>query len=194
MKKILAVILLMSMSLLILADDALDQIDLGRELYQKGKYSKAAAELNFAIKLIRQMQITGLEKLLPKDFQDYIGEQSNTENYDASLLGGGIGVEKTYRKEEYSTITIVINTESPLVASFGSMLSNPFYSAGANVTRIKTYKATVEYDDSNNSGEVKFMLDDGKTLVTFRGNDVPKEKVIEFAKSIDYTTIEDYLK
>jgi len=174
----------------LLADEVTEQISTANDLYSAGKYSKAAEELHFAIKLIREKQITAVAKIFPGNYTGFKGEETNTTNADAVMFGGAIEVTKNYYDANGNSLTLTVLAESPLIASFSSMLMF----SGQNVIKIKQYKAIIDYTQEGQYGEIQFILDDNKTLVKVACSNVAKDILMEFAKSVDYTKIEESLK
>ncbi len=192
MKKMTLIFILGIICATLAANDILEQIGTAQELYKSGKFSKAAEELNFAVKMIRGKQIKSISSQLPQNYKDFSGEDTQESSADALFMGGGIEITKNYYNQNESNLTISILAESPMVASFSALFSNPFMMASQQVEKIKHYKATVDF--SENSGEIKFMLDDNKTLITISGSGITKEQLTEFAKSFDYAKIEESIK
>jgi hypothetical protein len=192
MKKMTILALLCALYFTVLADDVTEQIETAASLYKTGKFSKAAEELNFAVKMIRSKQIQSITAQLPKNYKEFSGEDAQESSADASFFGGGIEVSKNYYDSNSNNLKITILAESPLVSSFAAIYSNPFMMSAQQVEKIKQYKATVDFRD--NSGDVKFLLDDNKTMITISGSGITKQQLLDFAKAIDYTKIEESIK
>ncbi|MBF0225672.1 MAG: hypothetical protein HQK76_09485 [Desulfobacterales bacterium] len=171
-----------------IADEVTDVINEALQNYKKGDYASAVNNLDYAAQLIRQKKSESLEVILPKPLSGWQANDSKSQAAGSSMFGGGVSIEKEYTKDS-STINIKIVTDSPMLQGVLMMFSNPFMvSNEGKLERISGQKAIVKYDSSNKEGEINIVVAN-RYLVTITGNDVTKDDLTNYAKTIDYNKL-----
>lgn len=167
-------------------DSVIETIEKALVEYKNNDFSNAATSLDYAGQLIRQKKGEALSKLLPGPLTGWTADAGNSKVSSASFLGGGLTVEKTYSKDD-SLVKIAILTDSPLMQSMILVFSNPLFAASAGqLELINGHKGVVNYQ--NNGGDINIVVNN-RFLVTLKGNNVSREDLMSYAKSIDLNTI-----
>ncbi len=113
------------------ADEVADLIQRGLKLYQDGKLSQAMEELNFALAQMRQKKAEALVATFPEPPAGWVADKPSSESAGAGFLGGGVRASQTYRqKNGQGRATIEMITDSPLIQSMATLLSNPMFLQG----------------------------------------------------------------
>ena len=168
------------------ADDIEDSIEEALEYYQSGDYQDAVESLNYASQLIQQKKGEGLIAFLPEPLDGWTAQEGSSQAAGAAMFGGGVTVEREYRKGSGS-ISIQLITDSPLMQGMMMMFSNPMMatSDGGKLEKIGRQKAIVKFDNAEMSGEIMIVVAK-RYLITIEGQDVTKEDMKAYAKAIDY--------
>lgn len=174
-----------------MADDVEDSINEGMEAYKAGEFKDAVESLNYASQLIQQMKGQNLESLLPEPLDGWEAQTAKSNSSGASMFGGGVSAERTYRKGN-SSIDVSIITDSPMIQGMMMMFSNPMFASsdGGKLKKIKREKALVKYKPADNSGEIQVMVDN-RILLTVRGSEVSEDDLMAYAKAVDFKKLED---
>ncbi len=163
-------------------DPVIQIIENALEEYKSQDFTNAATSLDYASQLIRQKKGEALSKLLPEPIEGWTANEGKSQVTAASLFGGGLTAERTYKREN-STLTISIVTDSPLLQSMIMMFSNPiFASTAGQFELINGYKGIVSYE--NNGGKINIVINN-RFVVTLDGRLVTREELMEYAKRID---------
>jgi hypothetical protein len=171
------------------ADDVTDNLDSAKSAYSAGNYSESIQALDYAGQLIRQKKSEAVVKLLPVAPSGWTADEGESESSAAGLMGGMVSAKRTYTRGE-SRITIQIQSDSPLLQSFGMMFSNPMLitASGAKLENIKGQKFAVTFKSGGTSGEAKTIVDN-RYLLSIEGSDIKREDLLNFAKAIDYAKL-----
>jgi len=188
----LSLVLLLSFSPALLADDVKDQIDEAIKAYEKEDYNTAITALESAATLIRQKKGELVSKLLPEPLKGWEAGEAKSSAGAAGIFGGGISAERRYtQKVDGKTValTISITTDSPLIQTMGMMFSNPLFMGQDNkLTVINGEKAIANERDNSLTSMVA-----NKVLVKIDGDrKVSREALKEYFKIIDFKAIKDY--
>jgi hypothetical protein len=172
------------------ADDVTDGLDAAKTAYESGKFSEAIQSIDYAGQLIRQKKGEAVAKLLPAAPEGWTAEDSESDSQAAAVLGGMVSAKRTYRRESGGSVTIQIQSDSPILQSLGMMFSNPILlaSSGAKLENIKGQKCAVTYKASNKGGDVKSIVD-GRYLVSIEGSELSRDDLMVFAKAFDYSQL-----
>ncbi|MBU1138459.1 MAG: hypothetical protein KKD01_11255 [Proteobacteria bacterium] len=167
-------------------DPVIQIIEKALDEYKNQDFTNAATSLDYASQLIRQKKGEALSKLLPEPMEGWTANEGKSQVTAASLFGGGLTAERTYRREN-STVTISIVTDSPLLQSMIMMFSNPiFASAAGQFELINGYKGIVSYE--GNGGKINIVLNN-RFVVTLDGQLVTREELMDYARKIDLKSI-----
>jgi hypothetical protein len=169
------------------ADEVTDNLDTAKTAYEAGNYSEAITSIDYANQLIRQKKGDEIKKLLPSAPKGWEADEAESEAAATSMLGGGVTAKRSYRRDN-SSVTIKIQSDSPMLQATAMMLSNPMFmsGSGAKMESIKSQKVSVKF--SGDSGEVKAVVD-GRYLVEIEGSNLTREDLMVFAKALDYTKL-----
>ena len=191
MKKTLTYISLATLLLCttISADDITDTMDDAMASYKKGDYVQAKEDLTYAMELLKQKKGETIQGFLPEPLDGWTAEKAKSENAGSGMLGGGSTTSRTYTKDK-SKIVVSVITDSPLLQGLGSLLGNPMFNSGGKLKRINREKATIKYNDKQQSGDVTLMLDK-RFLITVKGSKVTEDELVEYAKAIDFKKIKE---
>jgi len=163
-------------------DPVIQVIEKALEEYKNQDFTNAASSLDYGSQLIRQKKGEALSKLLPEPIAGWEADEGKSQVTAASLFGGGLTAERTYRKEE-ATVTISIVTDSPLLQSMIMMFSNPiFASTAGQFELINGYKGIVNYE--NNSGKINIVINN-RFVVTVDGQLLSRKELLDYARCID---------
>ena len=169
-------------------DPVIQIIEKALEEYKSQDFTNAATSLDYASQLIRQKKGEALSKLLPEPIKGWTANEGKSQVTAASLFGGGLTAERTYKREN-STVTISIVTDSPLLQSMIMMFSNPiFASTAGQFELINGYKGIVSYEKS---GRKVNIVINNRFVVTLDGQLVSREELMEYARRIDLQGIAD---
>jgi len=179
----LSIVALM-MTGMVVADEITDIMAETTESYKKGDYAQVKDDLTYVLELLKQKKGENLKMILPEAIDGWTAEDAKSESAGSAMLGGGTTISRVYKKEK-SKITISIVTDSPLMQSIGMMLSNPMFSSGGTLKRIKREKAMIKYNKQQNSGELTVVVDK-RFIITIKGKKVLEEELVNYAKAIDF--------
>lgn len=172
------------------ADDVTDAIDAAKQAYDAGNLSEAIQSLDYASQLVRQAKSAEVVKLLPEAPDGWVAEEGEDTSAASALMGGMVSAERTYTREDGGHVTIQIQSDSPMLQSFGMMFTNPMMltASGAKLETHKGQKLAVTYRGGDQAGDVKAVVDN-RYLISVEGSDVSREDLLSFAKAIDYAKI-----
>ena len=197
MKKVAIVLLVVIFGLMGLAgaraDEILGTIERARKLYQEKKFSEAVSELQFAVNQIQNLQGDALKKLLPDPLSGWTAEEASASTAAIGLFGGGVTANRSYRKEDTrESIEIEIVTQSPLLQTLMTFLTNPAMLAGqpdAKLVRVKGEKAVEKFSAKGKKGELSLILE-GKTLITVRGSKITDKNILyKYIEKMDFEAV-----
>lgn len=168
------------------ADEITDLLKKAGSAYESGNYSEAISNLDYAGQLIRQKKGEAMMKLLPDAQKGWTADEPSSESAGGAMFGGMVAVQRRYSKDE-SSASVKITTDSPVLASFIGMYTNPLLvsSSGAKLETIKGQKAVVKYDAGGKSGEINIVVAN-KILVTVEGSGISRDELVGYAGAVDY--------
>ncbi|MCZ6690941.1 MAG: hypothetical protein O7H41_15230 [Planctomycetota bacterium] len=163
--------------------------------YGEKKYGTAVSELNLLVSLINKIRVDVVQAALPAAPAGWTAKNPSSDNVGMlAAFGGGFSVSRRYKKEGTdSQVTLVVMADSPLVSMFSAMLKNPMLlqAQGATLIKLGNQRAILEYEEDNNSGEVKFLINANTAVVTVKGKQIEKSVLLgSFAKAIDIAALE----
>ena len=167
-------------------DPVIQTIEKAIEEYKNQDFTNAASSLDYASQLIRQKKGQALTKLLPAPLNGWTAKDGTSQVTAASLFGGGLTAERTYKKDN-SSVKISIVTDSPLLQSMIMMFSNPmFASSMGQFELINGHKGIVNFQ--NDQGDINIVVNN-RFLVTLKGSQLSREELMNYAKAIDLKAI-----
>lgn len=180
------------------ADEVADQIKEALELYEKGNYSEAVANLNFAVGQIQQKQAAGLKGVFPEPLEGWQAKDSTGDFAPAAFLGGGISASRHYYVEDSDrAVDIEIVTDSPLLQSVMMLFTNPAFTASqpdTKLVKIGGQKALQKFNPQDREGEINIVIA-SRMLLTIkgRGSDKPDD-MLAYANAMDFSKLEKFLE
>lgn len=175
----------LALALPVRADEVSDNLKTAATAYEAGNYSEALQAVDYAGQLIRQKKAEAVAALLPAGPSGWKAEEAQSEAAAAALMGGIVTAKRSYSKGD-SNVTIQIQSDSPLLQTYGMMFSNPALLAGsgAKLETIKGQRVAVTYKAADKSGDIKAVVDN-RYVVTVEGNGVTREELTSFIVALD---------
>ena len=182
------VVLGITISSHVCADDVIDSVNEGLQYYKNGKYTESASSLNYAVQLIQQKRVGSLKLLFPNPLKGWKAEEARS-NAGGTIFGAGINASRKYNKGS-SSVSIKVVADSPMLQGIMIMFSNPMFaqSDGGKLKKIGGQKAIVKYDAANKNGEILVAIAN-RFLITIRGNNVSEETLMDYTKAVDFKKI-----
>ncbi|MBD3894795.1 hypothetical protein IEI94_02875 [Halomonas sp. ML-15] len=166
-----------------LADDVVEQIELGLELYQEEDYGGAIAELEFAINDIRSLVSGRIAETFPEPPAGWSAEEAHSAGNGgaAALLGGGGAMlERQYREDDGNgQMEATLMVDNPMVQGMAAMFNNPALIAAQpelERERMGRETAIVKWEPDRSRVEVSMLLD-SRILMQITGQNVDSEDV-----------------
>lgn len=172
------------------ADDVSDAIESAKDAYDAGNYSEAIQSLDYASQLVRQAKSSQVVKLLPSAPSGWEADESEEGTASSALMGGMVSAQREYTRDDGASVTIQIQSDSPMLQSFAMMFTNPMMltANGAKLENHKGQKLAVTYRAGEKAGDVKVVVDN-RYLISIEGSGLTRDELVGFAKSIDYAKI-----
>jgi len=188
MKKYSILILILSFTVSVNAQDFAKDIADAKSSYSAGKLADAHFSLEQAIQEIDMIVGKEVLKLLPAKMNDQASVEKNdqvTENVGFV----GATVHRSYGDTTGSQVEIISN--SPLIASLNSFLNMPLVggmmrNSTTKVVKIQGYKSRLEKQGDNQNGKPNYQLQIPfkSALITITANGMDENAVMSFANSI----------
>ncbi len=198
MKKLIqgAIIPLVLMSSIALADEITDQIKLGLTAYEDKDYRTAVDELKFAIAQLEKLKREQNQKLLPEPLEGWKAEDTSDSGGNQmamAMMGGGTSMKGSYSRDNES-VEIEILANSPLLPMMTMMLSNPAMLAGDKNTEPFRYKKSKGMKKTEaNTVEITLLLA-GQIMVKVVGENLKDEKALmQYLDAIDMAKLKEAL-
>lgn len=171
------------------ADDVTDQIQEALKAYENKDLGTAAAALDAASSLIRQMKAESLGSLLPAPPAGWEAEEAQTAGGVGPIVGG-IHAERSYHKGEQS-VKVAITGNSPLLQMMAMVFNNPM-AMGADNKLVIVDGRKVIYNKSDNAYRV---LVGNQALVEVSGEHGVDEATLKtFLKGVNFAGVETAVK
>ncbi|SDL99939.1 hypothetical protein SAMN05192555_108153 [Franzmannia pantelleriensis] len=181
-----------------LADEVVEQIELGLERYQEEDYGGAIAELEFAISDIRSLVSGRIAETFPEPPSGWSAEQAQSAGGGgaAALLGGGGAiVERQYRQEGGDgQMEATLMVDNPMVQGMAAMFNNPALIAAQpelERERMGRETAIVKWEADRARAEVSLLLD-SRILLQVNGQNLDAPDVaIELLRDWDLDAVRE---
>ena len=149
------------------ADDFRDTLAAALEAYDDGDIQLALEELAIASRLLQEMRAESLESFLPPLPEGWSRTVDQDYGSALAMMGGGVGVDATYRGPDGDRVQVTITADSPMLGMFGAMFANPAMmgAMGGTVHRIGRERVLEQNE------ELTLVLA-GRILIQMRGGDV----------------------
>jgi hypothetical protein len=138
-----AIIALVSIGAAALADEVIDQIEVGKRNDIEGDYAAAITEFEFALGAVRSKLSALFVATMPDPPIFWMAEEAGLDSGSA-MLGGGLIIARAYREEKGDgRVRAELVVDSPMVQAFSAVLSNPIMVANEpRIERIRFGKKT----------------------------------------------------
>jgi len=188
MKKYSILILILSFTVSVNAQDFAKDIADAKSSYSAGKLADAHFSLEQAIQEIDMIVGKEVLKLLPAKMNDQASVEKN-DQVTANVGFVGATVHRSYGDTTGSQVEIISN--SPLIASLNSFLNMPLVggmmrNSTTKVVKIQGYKSRLEKQGDNANGKPNYQLQIPfkSALITITANGMDENAVMSFANSI----------
>ncbi|MGM0691839.1 MAG: hypothetical protein ACQEUN_00300 [Pseudomonadota bacterium] len=180
------------------ADEFVEQIELGLELYQEKEYGAAITELEFAINDLRKLMSGRIAETFPEAPEGWrAGEVASSGGGGAAAMfgGGGSMLEREYRQEAGNgRLTAKLMIDNPMVQAMSAMFSNPaMIAAQPNMERIRIGRdsALLKWEPERGKAEVSFLMD-GRILVQVNAQGLASQApAVELLEAWDLDTLRE---
>ncbi|TQV89012.1 hypothetical protein [Aliikangiella coralliicola] len=165
------------------ADEVTNAINEGLRQYQKGEFSAATSQLDYAAALIRQQKIGRVITVFPEPLTGWKAEVAGSDSSSELTLGGGITANRIYSLGERQEVEIELMMDSPMLQSMLSMFSNPsmITMSGAKLISVQGIKAMLRVED----GDIEVILIvNNNAMFTLKGYGASEEDVIAYAEAL----------
>ncbi|MFN2332349.1 MAG: hypothetical protein ABR580_10925 [Halomonas sp.] len=181
------------------ADEVVEQIELGLELYQEDEYGAAITELEFAINDIRKLMSERIAETFPEAPEGWsagtVDSAGGGGGAAAMFGGGGSMLEREYRQEQGNgRLTAKLMIDNPMVQAMSAMFSNPaMIAAQPNMERIRIGRDSglLKWEADRGNAEVSFLMD-GRILMQVNGQGLAsQEPAVELLKAWDLDALRE---
>lgn len=193
---VLLAALLLSVSTVAAADEVVEQIELGLELYQEEDYGGALTELEFAINDIRKLLSERIAETFPEPPEGWSGgEAESTGGGAAAMMGGGTMLERQYREDDGGgQLKASMMIDNPMVQGMAAMFNNPaLLAAQPNTERVRLGResAIVKWEPNRSRADVTMLLD-GRILIQVEGQNLESQDVaVELLRNWDIGAVRE---
>ncbi|MEE9445691.1 MAG: hypothetical protein V3V19_08495 [Cocleimonas sp.] len=199
MKKLILstmLVLPLSVSSLVLADEISDQITAGLEAYTEKDYKTALEELKFVTAQIEKLNSEENQKLLPEALEGWTLKETTDNGAQVAMAmfgGGGSSMKNEYKRDKEKVI-IEVMANSPMMSVLSMMIKNPAMMAGQkNTTPFRYKKAKGMIKTKKNKTEMSLILA-GQILIKLTGKSLKDDGVLkEYLKKIDFKKLKEAL-
>ena len=180
--------------------EAVDSLSTARTFVEKGKYSKAIDEINYALAKINELTAAGLIKFIPDPPSGFTLDNKQSQGIGAGAsITGTAGATAGYSNPNGGHINLNIaigglTGKMGSLAAFGQIFAGMAQqSTGGQTTQIRVhgYTGTQIYNSQDKSGTLTFQVGD-KTSVTIEGSDIESADILkQLANNIDLAGLEE---
>lgn len=188
---VVAVSLLILASPLAQADEVLEQIDLGKELYGEGDFRGAVEELQYAISQIQEKLNEEYMGLLPEALDGWRADEPQAQTAGLAMLGGGTQISRSYHKDGGGQVEVQIIADSPMLTAMSMMIGNPAMMQGEKGTKpYRQGRTKGMIKEQGNKIEISLLVAN-RILVTVSGSGVENKEIVEsYLNAMDLRAIE----
>ena len=174
------------------ADEVMEQIEVGKQNYVEGDYAGAINELEFALNTLRNKLSVLFAATMPEPPVLWMAEQPAT-NGGTALFGGGLMITRDYHERKGNgRVKAELVVDSPMVQAFSAVLSNPIMIANEpRIERIRLGQtsALLNWDPERRAGEISLSIG-GRVLAKVEGDDLAdKDVLIDLMKAWDLEAV-----
>ncbi len=185
----------------VLADQVVEQVKQGLELYQSKEYGAAITELEFAISDMQKLISEGIAETFPDAPSGWsalpVDASSDSGGGAAALFGGSMGtiLERQYTQDDGDgSLTATLTMDNPMIQGMAALFNNPaMLAAQPNVERIRIGRETgmLKWEPDAESAEATLMLD-GRIMIQVTGKNLDSPDVTaNLLKAWDIETLRE---
>lgn len=193
MEKISALIILISCSIAVVAQDFDKNIASAKSAYSSGDLENTRFSL--------QQALHELDIVIGKEILKELPTKLGTANYnekDDNVTGGagmatGLFVHRSYGEQGGNSIDVINN--SPLISSINAILAIPFIGNSGDgtqkVVKVQGYKAVLNKNENETTGKTGYTLQIpmNNTLFTIEMDDTTESEIQSLANTIPLSKI-----
>lgn len=193
MKKLLSLIILLSVATAGLSQDFGKNITTARNSYAGGDLEEARFAMQQMLNDLDMAIGKEVLKMLPAKM-DAFASNINNDNVTANTGLAGVLIHRDYGTDE-KLLNIDMMSNSPLVASINAILSIPFMGNSGDgsqkIIKIEGYKGILQksVDEGTNKTDYTLQIPMGSTLLTFTAPNTSEADVIRMANTIPLSQI-----
>lgn len=193
---VLASLITLPIAQSVLADEIVEQIELGLELYQEEDYGGAITELEFALNDIRKLLSDRIAETFPEPPEGWsAGDAESSGGGAAIMMGGTTMLERQYRENDGSgQLKASMMIDNPMVQGMAAMFNNPaLLAAQPNIERVRMGResAIVKWEANRSRAEVTMLLD-SRILIQVQGQNLESQDVaVELIRSWDIGAVRE---
>ena len=179
--------------------EAIDSLSTAQTFVEKGNYSKAIEEINYALAKINELAAEGLIKFIPSPPPGFSLDSKQSQGTGAgAVIAGNAGANASYSNPDGASIklNIAIGGMTGKMAGLAALtqmfagLAPAGEAAQSKQIRVQGYTGTEIYNSQEKSGSVAFQIGD-KTSVTIEGDNIDSSEILkQVAKNIDFAGLE----
>ncbi len=167
------------------ADEVLEQIEQGLELYREGEYGGAITELEFAISDLRKLVAGQISETFPDAPPGWTAAEASSEQGGggAAMMFGGSGgtmLERKYSQDGgQGRMEATLMIDNPMIQGMAALFNNPaIMGAQANTERVRIGResAMVKWEANRSRAEATLLLD-GRILIQVNGQNLDSPDV-----------------
>ena len=180
--------------------EAIDSLSTAKTFVEKGKYSKAIDEINYALAKINELTAAGLIEFIPDPPPGFTLDNKQSQGIGAGAsITGTAGTSAGYSNPNGGHINLNIaigglTGKMGSLAAFGQIfagMAQPSTGGQTTQTRVHGYTGTQIYNSQDMSGTLTSQIGD-KTSVTIEGSDIESADILkQLANNIDLAGLEE---
>jgi hypothetical protein len=185
----------------VFADQVVEQINQGLDLYQSKEYGAAITELEFAISDLRKLISDDIAATFPDAPAGWsalpVDKSSESGGAAAALFGGSMGMilERQYTQDAGNgSLTATLTMDNPMIQGMASLFNNPaMLAAQPNVERIRVGRETgmLKWEPDAARAEATLMLD-GRIMMQVVGENIESPDIAsDLLKGWDIKTVRE---
>ena len=180
-------------------EEAIDSLSTAKTFVEKGNYSKAIEEINYALAKINELTAEGLLQFIPEPPSGYTLDNKQSQGTGAgAAIAGNAGASANYSNQDGASISLNIaiggmTGKMASLAAFGQMFAGLAASGDGSQSkqiRVHGYTGTEMYNSQQKNGTITFQIG-AKTSVTIEGSNITSPDILkQLAKNIDFAGLE----
>jgi hypothetical protein len=164
------------------ADRVTDRIDKARNLYEKGRYSAAARELQWAIGRIKRRIADGVAKTFPAPPEGWTVRRSKSRSRQGLAMLQGLIIQRRYRQTGGAgRADAQIIVDNPMAGMMTMLFANPAYAQNAGYEQLDVDSlpqgALIKFDEERKRGDVVAMVG-GRAFLKITIHNADSDKVL----------------